>query len=412
MLCVITQILYLPNLPGERLAGAPAWRLLSHSTVDTVRIVKWQSVMAEPETDEKPAVIATVPTRLTATHLIAFLLALAALRYSREFLAPLFVAVLMAVALAPPVRQLSRVMPRWLASAVVVVGIGATFAFTAWLLSDEIAVFSRRLPAIVREVRTTIQSASPRQGLIRQIQQAVTELEQTTNTPKPTDATKVQIVEPVDVQQQMMTAARRAGEWAMQAMLLMFLVYFLLATGEMFKQKFVKLSGNRLSERKVTVQMIDEMTGKIGRYIFYLFWSGALVGVVTWLSFWAMGMRYAGLWGVAAGVLNCIPYFGPTVVMASSAVAALLQFKSVVMMVSVAGASVAITSLEGFLLTPIFLGAAARVNSVAVFVSVMFWGWMWGTPGMLLAVPILMMIKTVSEHVESLASVGELLGER
>ena len=368
--------------------------------------------MAEPETDEKPAVIATVPTRVTATHLIAFLLALAALRYSREFLAPLFVAVLMAVALAPPVRQLSRVMPRWLASAVVVVSIGAAFAFTAWLLSDEIAAFSRRLPAIVREVRTTIQSASPRQGLIRQIQQAVTELEQTTTAQKPTGATKVQIVEPVDVQQQMMSAARRAGEWAMQAILLMFLVYFLLATGEMFKQKFVKLSGNRLSERKVTVQMIDEMTGKIGSYIFYLFWSGALVGVVTWLSFWAMGMRYAGLWGVAAGVLNCIPYFGPTVVMASSAVAALLQFKSVVMMVSVAGASVAITSLEGFLLTPIFLGAAARVNSVAVFVSVMFWGWMWGTPGMLLAVPILMMIKTVSDHVESLSSVGELLGER
>ena len=279
--------------------------------------------MAEPVADERRAVVTSVPTRLTAMHLIAFLLALAALRYSREFLAPVFVAVLMAVALAPPVRQLSRVMPRWLASALVVIGIFSSFAFTAWLLSDEIAAFSRRLPAIVREVRSTIQSASPRQGLVRQLQQAVTELEQSTTTPKPTDATKVTIVEPVDVQRQMMNVAQRAGEWLMQAILLMFLVYFLLATGEMFKEKFVKLSGNRLSERKVTVQMIDEMTGKIGRYIFYLFWSGTLVGVLTWLTFWAMGVRYAGLWGVAAGVLNCIPYFGPTVVMAASAFAAL-----------------------------------------------------------------------------------------
>ena len=368
--------------------------------------------MAEPEAGEKSAVIATVPTRITALHLIAFLLALAALRYSREFLAPLFVAILMAVALAPPVRQLSRVVPRWLAAALVVIGLFGAFGLTTWLLSDDITLFSRRLPGIVRDLRSTIQSASPRQGLIRQIQQAVTELEQTATSPKPTDATKVQIVNPVDVQQQMMTAARRAGDWAMQAILLMFLVYFLLATGEMFKQKFVKLSGNRLSERKVTVQMIDEMTGKIGRYIFYLFWSGALVGVVTWLSFWAMGVRYAGLWGVAAGVLNCIPYFGPTVVMAASAVAALLQFKSVVMMAAVAGVSVTITSLEGFLLTPIFLGAAARVNSVAVFVSVMFWGWMWGIPGMLLAVPLLMLMKTVSDHVESLSSVSELLSEK
>ncbi|HEX6216427.1 MAG TPA: AI-2E family transporter, partial [Vicinamibacterales bacterium] len=258
----------------------------------------------------------------------------------------------------------------------------------------------------------TIQSASPRQGLIRQLQQAVTELEQTTNPPKATDAPKVQIVEPMDVQQQMMTWARRAGAFLMQAILLMFLVYFLLASGELFKSKFVKLSGDRLSQRRVTVQMIDEITAKIGRYVFYQFWSGALVGVVTWLAFWALGMRYAGLWGVAAGVLNCIPYFGPTVVMGASALAALLQFKSLVLAAGVAGASVAITSLEGFLLTPIFLGQAARVNSVAVFVSVMFWGWMWGMPGMLLAVPILMIVKTVADHVESLSTISELLGER
>jgi predicted PurR-regulated permease PerM len=73
---------------------------------------------------------------------------------------------------------------------------------------------------------------------------------------------------------------------------------------------------------------------------------------------------------------------------------------------------VTITSLEGFLLAPIALGRAARVNSVAVFVAVMFWGWMWGSPGMLLAVPILMIVKTVADHVESLQSLSELLDER
>jgi predicted PurR-regulated permease PerM len=222
----------------------------------------------------------------------------------------------------------------------------------------------------------------------------------------------VQIVEPVDVQQSMMTGARRVGAFLMEAILLTFLVYFLLASGEFFKNKFVKLSGDRLSQRKVTLQMIDEISGKIGRYVFYMFWSGTLVGVVTWLAFWALGVRYAGLWGVLAGVLNCIPYFGPTVVMGASAIAALVQFKSLAMVGAVAGTSVVITSLEGYLLTPIMLGQAARVNSVAVFVSVMFWGWMWGVLGMLLAVPILMIIKTVADHVESLATLSELLGER
>lgn len=367
--------------------------------------------MAEP--GAKPATIPEVPSAIRATQIIALLLSLAALRYGSDFVVPLLVAVLAAIALAPPVRQLSRLVPRWLAAAIVVVSIAAAFGFTAWILSDDIAVFSRRLPSIVRDVRTAIQSASPRQGLIRQLQQAVTELEQTAAPkPKPSDATPVTIVEPVDVQQQMMAWARRAGGFIMEAVLLLFLIYFLLASGQLFKEKFVRLSGDRLSERKVTLQMIDEITTKIGRYIVYMFWSSALVGVVTWLVFYALGVRYAGLWGVAAGVLNWIPYFGPTVVMLASAVAALLQFKSMVMVAAVGGASVAITSLEGYLLTPIILGAAARVNAVAVFVSVMFWGWMWGVPGLLLAVPIVMIVKTVADHVESLAGLSELLGER
>jgi predicted PurR-regulated permease PerM len=365
--------------------------------------------MAEPV--DKPAVLPVMPTFVTAPQVMAALALLAACHYARGFMVPLFVAILFALALAPLVRQLSRLFPRWLASALVVLGIGATLGMTTWLLSDDVAAFSRRLPGMVREVRATIQSASPRQGLLRQLQQAVTELERSA-TQKPSGATPVQIVEPVDVQRQMMNGARRAGTLVLQVVLLLFLVYFLLASGERFKQKFVRLSGHRLSERKVTVQMIDEITAKIGSFVFYQFWSGALVGVATWLCFWWLGVRYAGLWGAAAGVLNCIPYFGPTVVMGASALAAFLQFKSALMIVAVSGASVVITSLEGFLLAPIFLGQAARVNSVAVFVAVMFWGWMWGALGMLLAVPILMMVKSVADHVESLSPLAELLSER
>jgi predicted PurR-regulated permease PerM len=365
--------------------------------------------MAEP--DVKPAMMPAMPTFVTAPQVIACLLVLAALRSGRGFLAPLFVAILVAVALAPPVRQMSRLLPRWLASAVAVLSIAGLLGLTTWLLSDDIAAFSRRLPSIVRDVGVTIQSVSPRRGLLTQLQQAVTELERAA-TKKPAGATPVQIVEPVDVQRQMMTAARRGGGALLQVVLLLFLVYFLLASGELFKQKFVKLSGERLSQRKVTLQMLDEITAKIGRFVFYQAWSGVVVGVATWLCFWWLGVRYAGLWGVAAGVLNCIPYFGPTVVMGASALAAFLQFKSVSMVLAVSGVSVVITSLEGFVLAPVFLGQAARVNSVAVFVSVMFWGWMWGTLGMLLAVPILMMVKTVADHVESMAPVSELLGER
>ena len=106
---------------------------------------------------------------------------------------------------------------------------------------------------------------------------------------------------------------------------------------------------------------------------------------MTWLVFTWLGVRYAALWGVAAGVLNCIPYFGPTIIMVASSAAALMQFRSLSMVAMVALTSVAITALEGFLLAPIALGRAASVNSVAIFVAVMFWGWMWGPIGLILA---------------------------
>jgi predicted PurR-regulated permease PerM len=368
--------------------------------------------MAEPrESGEKTVVMAQMPTSITATQVIAVVLCLVAFRSARDVLAPLLLGLLTAVALAPLVRALSRIMPRWIAAAFVVIAIAGAFGFTAWVLSDEVAAFSRRLPSLVREARIAVQSASPRQSLIRQLQQAVTELEQTAN-PKTSDATPVTVVENVDVQRQMMSGARTAGAYLSTAILLLFLIYFLLAQGDMFKQKLVKLSGERLSQKKVTVQMIDEITAQIGRFVFYQFWSGLLVGIVTWLSFAWIGVRYAGLWGVAAGVLNCIPYFGPTIIMVASAAAAAIQFKSLSIVALVAATSVVVTSLEGFLLAPIALGRAASANSVAVFVAVMFGGWMWGPIGLILAVPVLMIIKTVADHIESLSSLSELLGDR
>lgn len=368
--------------------------------------------MAEPS-EAKPAVLAEVPTQITATQVIATILVLAACQFASGILAPLLVAVLLAVALAPLVAVLERVMPRWVASAIVVIGIAAGCCLVIWSLSDDVAKFSKQLPNLVREVRTTIQSASPRQSVLRQLQQAVNELQESTSSgTAPPDATPVTIVETTDVQKQVLGYAQTAAGYLGAIVLLMFLVYFLLAAGDLFKKKLVKLGGDRLSQKKVTVQMLDQMIAQVGHFVFYQFWSGLLVGLLTWIAFAWMGMHYAGLWGVAAGVMNCIPYFGPTIIMIASAAAAMLQSHSLSMVGLVSIASVAITSLEGFILAPIALGKAASVNSVSIFVAVMFWGWMWGALGCVLAVPVLMIIKTVADHVESLSGLSELLSDK
>ena len=355
--------------------------------------------------------IPVVPTSVTSSQVIATLLLVAALDVGEGFFAPVTLAILASIALVPPVRWLSRLMPRALAAAVVVLAIAGLAVVTAYSLTDEAAGLVRELPGLVRQVRQVVTSASPREGVIRQLQQAVSELERSTQAPAVSGTAKVTIVEPTDVQWGVMAGTRRGAEVLGEVVLLLFFVYFLLASGDLFRLKFVKLGGERLSQKKVTVQMMDEITTLIGRFVFYQAWSGALVGVLTWLSFSALGVRYAGLWGLAAGLLNAVPYFGPTIVMAGSAVAALIQFRSLGMVATVAVVSIAITSIEGFGLAPWMLGRAARVNTVATFLSLMFWGWLWGAIGLIVAVPILMVMKTVADRVESLSAWSELLSD-
>jgi predicted PurR-regulated permease PerM len=139
--------------------------------------------------------------------------------------------------------------------------------------------------------------------------------------------------------------------------------------------------------------------------------TSTVVGVASWLAFRIIGLEQAGMWGLLAGLLNSIPYLGPVLVSGGIAVVAYLQFNNVHTTLVTVAAAFAITSLEGFLLTPWLTSRAARMNAVAVFVGLLFWGWIWNVWGMLLAVPMLMVLKAICDHVEDFKGVGELLGD-
>ena len=139
--------------------------------------------------------------------------------------------------------------------------------------------------------------------------------------------------------------------------------------------------------------------------------TSTVVAVATWLAFRALGVNQAAVWGILAGIFNSIPYFGPVLVTGGTAVVAFLQFGTANMAVLVSGVSLLITSLEGFLLTPWLTSRASSMNAVAIFIGLLFWGWVWNAWGMLLAVPMLMVLKAVCDHVEDFKPVGELLGE-
>jgi predicted PurR-regulated permease PerM len=172
------------------------------------------------------------------------------------------------------------------------------------------------------------------------------------------------------------------------------IAFFLMASGDTFRRKWVKLAGPTLSSKRITLQALNEINDQIQRFMLVQIFTSVLVGVATWLSFWAVGLEHAAVWGIAAGVLNLVPYIGNVAEMA----------------LLVAAISLVINSIEGFLLTPWLTSRASKMNAVAIFVGVLAWGWLWGAWGLLLGVPILMVIKTICDRVDDLKPVGEFLG--
>jgi predicted PurR-regulated permease PerM len=196
-----------------------------------------------------------------------------------------------------------------------------------------------------------------------------------------------------------------------QAAMVVFLAFFLLLASGTFKRKLVRLTGPSLSHRKITVHILDDINSSIQRYMLMLLLTNVLVALLAWLVFRWVGLENSGAWAVAAGMLHVVPYFGPGMTALATGMAAFLQSNSLSMALLVSGASLAIATLVGTFITTWMTGRIAKMNTAAVFISLLFWSWLWGVWGMLLSMPIIVIVKVVSQHVERLQPVSELLGE-
>ena len=172
----------------------------------------------------------------------------------------------------------------------------------------------------------------------------------------------------------------------------------------------MKIAGPTFSEKKLTIQALDEIHEQIQRYLLVTLLTSVLVAVATWLAFLWMGVTQAAVWGIVAGVLNFIPYIGSIVFTGVSVIVGVVQFDSIERGLVLAGVSLVIHTISGYIITPWLTSRASRMNAVAVFIAVLAWGWLWGLWGLLLGVPILMVVKAVCDRVEDLKPVGELLG--
>jgi predicted PurR-regulated permease PerM len=340
------------------------------------------------------------------------------MQFTAPLLLPIVLSVMLFYMLDPVVDRLQRWhVPRLLGSmAVVLALIGAMTIGAAALWPQVDAVFTK-VPAATAQLRKMFRDH--RRGgsdntldLIQEAARAVDSAAAEAGTAPASSpgVMRVQIEQPWRLSDSLWTGGLGAIGIAGQGVTVLFLTMFLLYEDDSFKRKLVTQMETNDSKR-ITVRILNDIATQIGRFIWVQVLTSVAVAVATWLALWQLGIEEPLVWGVFAGVMNIVPYFGPLIVTAGLAIIAFLQFASIERAALVAGVALAITTIEGVFLTPHLLSRAASLNHVAIFVAIAFWSWAWGVPGMLLAVPMLMAMKAVCDHVEGLTGVGEFIGQ-
>ncbi len=367
-----------------------------------------------------PAFRAALDARGLALGVLAVLASVVALSWAHAFLIPLLLGVVVSYTLYPLVAGLEAIrIPRAIGAVIVIASVIGALAFGAYSLRGQTQRILTELPEAAAKLSSGIARMRLSQtGNMQTMQNAASAVEKAATQTSGGAAPSRQAATHVIVDQPRFRLSTFLWEGSMstlealsQVAMVVLLVFFLLLGGDRFKRSLVRLTGPSLSKKKITVRILDDINGSIQKYMLMLLTTSLLVALITWAVFRWLGLENAGAWGAAAGLLQVVPYLGPGVTAVASGMAAFIQFNSAAMALLVAGASLAIATVIGTIVGTWMTGRIANINSAAIFVSLMFWGWLWGIWGLLLSVPIIVITKVVSQHVEQLHPIAELLGD-
>lgn len=366
-------------------------------------------------TQRVPVQARGLPLAVLATFTLVF-----GLHWAQKFFIPLLFGIFIAYTLNPLVVWLENIkIPRMFGSTLVMLALLGGGGMAANSLHTEFEAIMEQVPAVASKFTGALSKMrNGKRSTIDQMQAAATEFEKATAPPAATPPGSKKAVVPVVVTQPgfqlsswLLASTVGAASFIGQAVVVILLVYFLLLSGDTFKRKLVKLTGPTISQKKITVQILSGINTSIQNYMFMLLVTNALLALMMWAALWWVGLENAGAWAVAAGFLHIVPYFGPILIALATGTAAFMQFGTFSMMLLLAGISMLIATLVGTFVTTWMTGRIAKMNAAAVFIGLLFWGWLWGVAGLLLGIPIIVIIKVISEHFESMHTIAELLGE-
>ena len=381
----------------------------------------------DPSTQENVPATTVAPSfhpgfnvRSICLTILATLAFVFALQWAQKFLIPLLFGVFIAYTLNPLVVWLERIhIPRLIGTCVVMLTRIFCIGQTGNSLREEFQSIIERLPAAAHQMAVAIvKSQEGPRSTMQKMQAAATEIERAagqtagarSDTKRPAEAL-VPAAPMFRLSEWIWTGSLGAIGFMVQALMVTFLVFFLLLSGDTFKRKLVKLIGPSLSKKKIAVGILGDINTSIQSYMFMLLVTNSMLALLMWIALRWIGLENAGAWAVASGFLHIIPYFGPLLIAVATGLTAFMQFGSFSMMLLVMASSLGIATLIGTFMTTWMTGKIAKMNPAAVFIVLLFWGWLWGVWGLLLGIPVIVIVKVIAERVDGMQPIAEMLGD-
>ena len=367
------------------------------------------SVVAD-ETDERRPNIVETANFLEPVHVRSFtltgiflLLALYALKIGSDFFVPVMLAFLLSFLFAPVVRILHRLyIPLSLGAALVLFGLIGVLTFGIYQLAAPASGWMAKLPKAAAQLEYRLSNLKQ---TFREFSKASREVERITKFDTAGTAQQVEVKKSSVGE---ILLGQTQG-FLVSGGVMFVLLFFLLASGDMFLRKLVTVLP-RFENKKLAVEISRQIEHDISRYLLTVTLINAVFGSAVGLSMYFIGLPNALLWGVMAGLLHFIPFLGAIVGISVVTLVALVTMDQITSILLVPSAYLGLNLLEEYLFFPFLIGRRLLLNPVVIFIWLIFWGWLWGIPGALMAVPLLAIFKIVCDHIEPLAAVAEFLG--
>jgi len=348
---------------------------------------------------QMPAQSRAIRYSLIGIFLLSFIYAL---YFAKDFFMPVVLAFLLALMLTPIVRFLrKRGIPSVFSATLLVIASVFVVGGTGYLISGPIVELVGQAPEIGRKLTARLTEIRHPFDRLLEASEQVEKVAETTQEP---GVQKVVVAQPGIVSR----AADGLLSAGTSAAITFVLSLFLLASGTLFYEKIVQ-SFTRLSEKKRALRVVYDVEREISRYLLTVALINAGLGMAIAAGLWALGMPNALVWGVAAALLNFLPYIGALTTVVLVAIISLVTFDNLFYALCAPAFVLFCNIVEGQLVTPLVVGRRLEINAVAIFIAVAFWSWLWGFIGALIAVPLLVVVKVFCDHFDGLSHIGNFL---